>query len=646
MARFAGFRNVRRRQDSKRWWAGAAVIALAAGSHAVHGQEVVQPLPSPSSSQLSSALQRLAQNGNDVAALIDAGDAAIGLGDVAAAIGFFGRAQDIAPSNPRISLGMAQAYTLSRRPVEALRLFAQAERGGIPLKAMAAERGLAFDLVGDAASAQDLYRLALSSGPNEDVRRKLALSQAISGDRAGFEATLLPLLEKGDFAAFRTRAFGLAILGDTEAAVGIARDMMPGAASAQIEPYLRYMTQLTPAQQAAAGALGIFPRSTNVGRDDADIAAYTSSGGTVAKAAGSNLAPAGAPLGGETKARTARQPTSDRRSRRDQRRVAERAGRRQAAVAPPATPPVDPAPPAQERATAELPAVARSGELPPIVQGPSGAQAASSAVTDTLPASETVSAPQQPPTPAVPPSAPPSEPRESVLDAFASLDLAETSSTAPRAGAVDIRTIDVPRETNEPPKPVVPSRSWVQIATGRDLSALAFDWRRITRNAGGELAGKKAFTAPWGEAHRLLAGPYGSAKEARAAVSKLKAIGVDSFAFTSARGEEVAALAGTDAAPDGPPPAPANPARNWVQVATGRDRDALAFDWRRISRKAEGVLNGRGPFVATWGAANRLLSGPYDSDTAAQDVVTRLKQLGIDSFTFASKDGEAVEKLD
>lgn len=646
MARFAGFRNVRRLQHSKRWWAGAAVVALAAGAHSAHGQEVVQPLPSPSSSQLSSALQRLAQDGNDVAALIDAGDAAIGLGDVAAAIGFFGRAQEIAPSNPRISLGMARAYTLSRRPVEALRLFAEAERGGIPLIVMAADRGLAFDLVGDAASAQELYRLVLSSGPNEDIRRKLALSQAISGDRAGFEASLLPLLEKGDFAAFRTRAFGLAILGDTDAAVGIARDMMPGAASAQIEPYLRYMTQLTPAQQAAAGALGIFPRSSNVGRDDPDIAAYTGSAGTAAKTAGSNLAPAGAPLGGRAKARTAREPTSDRRTRRDQRRGAERSGRRQAPPSPAAAPPLAPPPPAQETPAAELPALASSGELPAVTPDPSSVKTPPSAAQDEAAARAEAPLPQPLPARALPPVSLPPEPRESVSEAFAGLDLGDSASTAPRAGAVDIRSIEVPRETNELPKPAIPSRNWVQIATGRDVAALAFDWRRITRSAGGELAGKKAFTAPWGEANRLLAGPYESAREARAVVAKLTAMGVDSFAFTSARGEEVTALAGTDAAPNGPPPAPANPARNWVQVATGRDRDALGFDWRRISRKADGALKGKGPFVASWGAATRLLSGPYDSEAAAQDVVTQLKKLGIDSFTFSSKDGEPVEKLD
>ena len=230
-------------------------------------------------------------------------------------------------------------------------------------------------------------------------------------------------------------------------------------------------------------------------------------------------------------------------------------------------------------------------------------------------------------------------------EAFASFSLATNASTAPRAGAVDITAIDVPRETSQPPAPVVPERYWVQVATGRDVSALGFDWRRISRNAGGELAGKNAFTAPWGEANRLLAGPYGSAAEAREVVGRLKAIDIDSFAFTSARGEQVFPLDGAKPAP-AQPAAPADRARHWVQIATGRDREALAFDWRRIARGAEGELDGKGPFVVEWGAANRLLAGPYDSPTAAREAVNRLKALGIDSFTFSSEDGQAIEALD
>ena len=607
---------------ARRYATRVALAALMAGASTAMAQEVVQPLPPPGSAQLGSALQRLARDANDLDALIDAGDASMDLGDVPAAIGFFGRAEALSPDNPRVALGLARAYTLSRRPVEALRLFDEAERGGVPLAAMAADRGLAFDLVGDARSAQDLYRLALSRGENSDVRRKLALSQAISGDKPGFEATLLPLLQQGDNAAFRTRAFGLAILGETDAAIKIARDMMPGRASAQIEPYLRYMAELTPAQQAAAGALGVFPRTSAIGNDDARIASYDRSRSSAAQGADRALAPAGPVMGSRPTASAARAPATQ----------------PQARPTPSASQPE-----AQTDGSGELPAITRTR---------------TEAAPATRPAAQRPQpvAPQPRPTPAPPPPPPPPAPppprpaRPDLAEAFAGFDRAPATTTQAREGAVDITRIEVRRERDEPPPPPPPppspSRHYVQLATGRDLSALGFDWRRITRASGGELAGRSAFTAPWGEANRLLAGPYDNARQARETVARLKAAGVDSFAFTSARGEEIFPLAGATPAPDGPPPPPAEASRHWVQIATGRDRKALGFDWRRISRAAEGELARRGPFVASWGATNRLLAGPYDSLAEAKQVVARLDKLDIDSFTFTSADGEAVEKLD
>ena len=82
-----------------------------------------------------------------------------------------------------------------------------------------------------------------------------------------------------------------------------------------------------------------------------------------------------------------------------------------------------------------------------------------------------------------------------------------------------------------------------------------------------------------------------------------------------------------------------------MQVATGKDRSALAFDWRRIARKADGKLEGKGPFVTPWGVANRLLAGPYDSADKAREIMNDLKKMGIDSFTFDSAEGEKIDKL-
>ena len=207
----------------------AAVLATAAAvPTAAHAQrEVVQPLPPKGSDRLSDALRRLARNAADVSALLDAGEAALDVGDIDAAIGFFGRAKQLSPTNSRISLGLGKAYARSRRPIEALRLFAEAERAGVTNDRMAEDRGMAFMLVGDNRSAQDLFRLALAQGAGSEVKRRLALSHAISGERDSFEQTLLPLLEARDLAAFRTRAFGLAILGDTREAIDISDAMLP-----------------------------------------------------------------------------------------------------------------------------------------------------------------------------------------------------------------------------------------------------------------------------------------------------------------------------------------------------------------------------------------------------------------------------------
>ena len=102
-------------------------------------------------------------------------------------------------------------------------LFEAAERIGPVDPKLLSERGLAYDLVGDNELAQRYYRQALTTGPDDETLRRLALSQAISGDRRGMEVTLSPLLQKQDKAAWRTRAFAFAILGLGSEAEAVAR---------------------------------------------------------------------------------------------------------------------------------------------------------------------------------------------------------------------------------------------------------------------------------------------------------------------------------------------------------------------------------------------------------------------------------------
>ena len=93
------------------------------------------------------------------------------------------------------------------------------------------------------------------------------------------------------------------------------------------------------------------------------------------------------------------------------------------------------------------------------------------------------------------------------------------------------------------------------------------------------------------------------------------------------------------------PAKPAHPSRFWVQIATGQDRNALKFDWRRFGKQAGTLLDGKGPFVTDWGQTRRLLAGPYASSAEARKALSALKEKGIDGFTFTSPEGQEVEAL-
>ncbi|MEN9718918.1 MAG: hypothetical protein RIQ99_1796, partial [Pseudomonadota bacterium] len=240
----------------------------------VVAQPVVQSVPGGEGMKLNTALGRLAQDPRDVDALIDAGRASLDLGDIDAAIGFYQRAGALAPNNGRAKAGLAGAYVLKGDPFSAIPLFAEAEQAGAVDAAGLADRGLASDLVGDNAAAQQYYRRSLALAHSDETVRRLALSLAIAGDRRGMELTLSPLLAKQDKIAWRTRAFGLAILGAIDEADGIARQSLPPERASAMTAYLRYMPRLTAAQQAAACNLGRFPRAAEIGIDDPRVARY------------------------------------------------------------------------------------------------------------------------------------------------------------------------------------------------------------------------------------------------------------------------------------------------------------------------------------------------------------------------------------
>lgn len=612
--------------------AGAAVLAASVTAGVGQAQEVVQPLPSPYSEKLSSALQRLARNSGDVNALLDAGEAALELRDIPAAIGFFGRAKDVSPNNSRVSLGLARAYTLSRRPVEALRLFAEAERGGIAQAVMAKDRALAFDLVGDSASAQQLYRLALAHGAGDEVQRNLALSQAISGDRAGFEATLVPLLQKNDLAGFRTRAFGLAILGDTEGAVDIAQTMMTPQVASRVAPYLRYMPKLTPAQQAAAGNLGIFPQTSAIGRDDADIAAYSGSGvavpaavGASALASGAQLMPSGPPMG------QARQPNAQPSIASSLTSTRRTDPVKTAPAAPPPQPrdntPVAQPVPTPAKAPQGLDVINASDPMARTLLRGRAMNESDGSALDAARESQQREVVQPARQPAASASSAPVPPSTKPVELPS---VAGPPTVSPNAGGIaNSVAASVPAPTARapvigPPSAPPPSVSAVVVATQPQVQP-QFESRPVEQPVPEPVPSVSDAFAGFD-----LDGGLASATPRKGAVDITRI--------------EIPREVEAPPPPPAPPP-PVHPSRHWVQVATGKDLSALAFDWRRIAGKSDGILTGKGPFTTPWVEANRLLAGPYDSARAAREVVNELKAKGVNSFPFTSDKGQEISSL-
>jgi Flp pilus assembly protein TadD len=495
---------------------GAAWLpAGGAAAQEVVSQPVVQALPSPEVQRLNRALVALAKSPRDRSALVEAGQAALGVDDLEAAIGFFGRAAEVDPGHPEVTLGLGAVYLRAGRAGEALVQFDRALAAGADERSVLTDRALSLDLVGEQTAAQAAYARALELDPaNDEARRRLALSYAITGNTARFEDTLRPLLDRRDLAAQRARAFGLAIMGESDRAAAIVEQVMPRDIATRLVPYLGYMPRLTKQQQAAAANLGIFPRSADIGRDDPRLARFA-----VEERADSRLAPAGPPLDARPAQVAAAVPT------------------------PPPTTTVYTAPvPAASIGSQAAPDPARVATVTPV------------AVT-------TAPAPAPPPAPTLAPTLPAPRPVERVADVFA--DLGAPSADARVSGdAVDLSRIEVKRESlpppkppvaakpaekpkpkpKEPPKPVHPSRVWVQVATGKKLDALAFDWRRIAKEAGKPLAPYKAYTARWGATNRLVVGPVASRDKAEALVRELKKKGLDVFLWLSEEGEAVQPL--------------------------------------------------------------------------------------------------------
>ena len=94
------------------------------------------------------------------------------------------------------------------------------------------------------------------------------------------------------------------------------------------------------------------------------------------------------------------------------------------------------------------------------------------------------------------------------------------------------------------------------------------------------------------------------------------------------------------------PPKPSHPSRIWVQVATGRDKAALGYDWRRMARENAEVFRGKAAMISGWGQTNRLLTGPFQSEAAANAFIGQLRRTDVDgAFIWTSPAGQVVDAL-
>jgi Flp pilus assembly protein TadD len=238
---------------------------------------------------LTAYIRVLASNPRNVRALVGAGKSAVKVGDAEAAVGFLARADELQPRSGPTKAGLAAALVMMDRPRDALPLFDEAERLGVRDIEMAGDRGLAYDLIGDPVRAQKEYALALKNGSDSETVRRLAISQGAAGKMAVALNTLEPLLRKQDRAAWRDRAFIIAMSGDTRAAQQSAALILPPSQVNVLAPYLSRMPSLTPTERMRAVHFGIFPDTGN--------AASPETLAMIEEGSAQGLVPTGTPLG-------------------------------------------------------------------------------------------------------------------------------------------------------------------------------------------------------------------------------------------------------------------------------------------------------------------------------------------------------------
>jgi Flp pilus assembly protein TadD len=612
---------------------GALLLGLAAAPGAAQvtppdaATKVAMEKRTAARTLLSSALARIAANNSDSRALLDAGRASIDLDDHRAALGFLVRAEQASPRDGAIKAALGSAMVHMENPTRALDYFGEAQLLGAPERLFLSDRALARDLLGQQDAAQRDYQLALSIAPNDELTRRYALSLGISGDADRAIQMLTPQLRAQDRGAWRLRAMILAINGRDGEASEIVNATMPPAMAQNILPYLTQMDRLNPAQQAAAAHFGRFPNGQLAAkRKPVQVATATPT--PAAPAATSKRALASAK----------RPPAAS------------------VAAAPTPTPSARQLGPAHARPREPEPKAA------PLSSKPTPAPSASTPQLAT--ASPSVDAPADPPVLQ-------SKLRQTLRPALSSLPesasaVAPLSQTAAAQSAAAVKPDTAA---------VALARNALEVGPGFSIADISTSGRGAAPNlpststeapapapSRGAASDSPTRTPPTSASLASLADIVGSIEIPPEELSQPdNVIGAETLsklleekrradAAADAKREKDAAAVKAKAeaeakAKEKAAEKKAHPDRIWVQIATGANPKALAFDYNRFAKRNAALFKGKSGSTAEWGQTRRLLVGPFANRKAAQTWLDEYKKAEGDGFLFNSEAGETVDPI-
>jgi tetratricopeptide (TPR) repeat protein len=652
----------------------------------VAAQMKMEPAPPGDADELAAQMRQLAADPQNLSALIRAGELTLRLDDNSAAAGFFARAERLDPRNARIKAGLGSLLVGEERPGEALRRFAEAEALGADARNFAADRGLAYDLIGEQDRAQREYRAALRAASADETVRRYALSLGISGKRDEAFAVLEPLLRRSDRGAWRSRAFILAMSGDQTGATQIATSMLPPGMAQGLQPFFDRLPSLPAADRAFAVHFGeIRPTRERL----ADV----------------RLIPPLAALGPDPYAprAVAAVPASPpAASSRDDRRKARRRKGVAVEIAA-ALPPPLPAPPAYVASSAldDEPLAPAASTLPPrpnygqaMVQPLPGVSMASNPTP--RPSVSVSAASVAPPPAATPPVAkrattapstaapfPVAGPPATVLAEHDTRVPAIISRPSPTVAPTEdssgddeppavsagtsVATASPTPVQGQPVPPTVfaavpgaatvappPSAAVVTVqavptapepTVSLPVAARAKPVRSEDSILASIIAGIKV-PADERPAASLATRPTRSAVEApeKPAIAPTPPGKPGTKAADAAKKAAAAAKKAADEKKRNDPKL-LEPARIWVQVAGGANDAALVMAWNTMKGRAPAAFKGKQGWTTPLRATHRVLAGPFKTDEEARAFVNLLAKSGVQAFTFTSEAGQKITKL-